>query len=228
MSNTTEAGRGCTSGDGARASIGTKIDACRTKAGDYGGARGFWPASNSLLAGENPTRCAAPHFAYPAPVRLLSVRHFYGSVPRLVRLLSPQGNVTRLPQTRPVRKAGRDDRHALRKTASVGRAPALGRTAPRTRPPRRTRLVHASGNPIMSNQIHGHDVLQIALDSSAPLTREALMAAMVERFGADAQYHTCSAESMDAEQLVALLVKRKKLHEVEGGFTTDPSRICKH
>lgn len=80
----------------------------------------------------------------------------------------------------------------------------------------------------MENRIHGHDVLDHMIASGATYTRESLAAAMRERFGTDARYHTCSAEGMTAEQLIAFLIARGKFCGSEAGFTVDPGRVCQH
>ncbi len=80
----------------------------------------------------------------------------------------------------------------------------------------------------MPQLIHGHDVMQMMIDSSKPFTREGLRDAMVARWGDDAQYHTCSVSGMSADGLIEFLAARGKFLDVEGGFVTDPSRICNH
>lgn len=57
---------------------------------------------------------------------------------------------------------------------------------------------------------------------------EALVAAIEERFGADARFHTCSAEGMDARHLVAFLTERGKFVPLDSGFNTSAEKICSH
>jgi len=59
-------------------------------------------------------------------------------------------------------------------------------------------------------------------------TRATLAAAIVERFGAETRFHTCSANNMTAEALVTFLANRGKFVEAEEGFKTAPERICAH
>jgi probable metal-binding protein len=80
----------------------------------------------------------------------------------------------------------------------------------------------------MENLIHGHDVLDYIIASGATYTRGTLAAAMRTRFGADARYHTCSAEGMTAEQLIEFLIARGKFCGSEAGFTVDTGRVCQH
>jgi len=80
----------------------------------------------------------------------------------------------------------------------------------------------------MTTQIHGHDVLDMMIASSATYTRASLVAAMQARFGPDARYHTCSADDMEAAQLVDFLAARGKFRGTEEGFTVAAERVCQH
>jgi probable metal-binding protein len=48
---------------------------------------------------------------------------------------------------------------------------------------------------------HGHDVLHFLLETEQALSREEILTQVTERFGANARFHTCSAEGMDVEAL---------------------------
>ncbi len=77
--------------------------------------------------------------------------------------------------------------------------------------------------------IHGHDVLNMMLEQAEGFPSvAALVAAIEDRFGAEARFHTCSAEGMDARHLVAFLTERGKFVPVEAGFNTSPEKICSH
>lgn len=79
------------------------------------------------------------------------------------------------------------------------------------------------------DSIHGHAVLEMMLETPEGFASEAaLTAAIVARFGADARFHTCSADDMDAATLVAFLAGRGKFVPVGEGFSTAPEKICAH
>lgn len=80
----------------------------------------------------------------------------------------------------------------------------------------------------MSESIHGHAVLNMMLDQGQAYSRDSLTTAIVERFGAEARFHTCSAEGMDAAALVAFLAEKGKFVETGLGFNTTPDHICAH
>lgn len=80
----------------------------------------------------------------------------------------------------------------------------------------------------MLNQIHGHDVMKMMLDSGQAYTKDSLSAAIVNRFGPEARFYTCSASDMTAAELVDFLAQREKFIEIEAGFNTAPEKICDH
>lgn len=81
----------------------------------------------------------------------------------------------------------------------------------------------------MSNSVHGHEVMHFMLEQGGQFTKESLVSAVVERFGAETRFHTCSAENMTAAQLVDFLEEKGKFVEsASGGFNTEPEKICAH
>lgn len=80
----------------------------------------------------------------------------------------------------------------------------------------------------MTDSIHGHEVMHLMLELGGTFTEASLQAAMATRFGADARYHTCSAEGMDAEALIAFLKAKGKFTSQPQGFQTSEERICQH
>lgn len=80
----------------------------------------------------------------------------------------------------------------------------------------------------MSDQVHGHEVMKMMIETGVAYTRSTLRDAMVERFGKEARYYTCSADSMTAEELIDFLEQRGKFVAAGDGMTTEPDRICNH
>jgi probable metal-binding protein len=80
----------------------------------------------------------------------------------------------------------------------------------------------------MSDQIHGHDVMQMMVESKDTYTKESLEAAIHQKYGADARFYTCSAEGMTAKELIEFLEKRGKFVSSTNGFSTEASKICSH
>ncbi len=80
----------------------------------------------------------------------------------------------------------------------------------------------------MPDSIHGHEVMHMMMESGAAYTVASLREAIEARFGPTTRFHTCSAENMTAEELVAFLAARGKFVPVGEGFTTGPDRMCSH
>lgn len=80
----------------------------------------------------------------------------------------------------------------------------------------------------MNHSIHGHEVMHFMLENSGNFTRQSLKEAIAQRFGNEARFHTCSAEGMDAEQLIDFLAAKGKFIDSGEGFNTQPEKICNH
>jgi probable metal-binding protein len=80
----------------------------------------------------------------------------------------------------------------------------------------------------MSESFHGHEVMFMMAESGKQFTRASLKAAIDEKFGADARFHTCSAQDMTAEQLIDFLDARGKFTGQAESFTADTEKVCNH
>ena len=80
----------------------------------------------------------------------------------------------------------------------------------------------------MSTQIHGHDVLDRLTASGRRFTRDGMVAFIRAEFGPEARFHTCSADGMDAAELVAFLAARGKFEGGDDALAPNPHRICQH
>lgn len=75
--------------------------------------------------------------------------------------------------------------------------------------------------------IHGHDVLHM-MDGNN-YTERSLLEAIEQKFGPDAQFHTCTKTSMNAKQLIEFLKLKGKFKPTdETKFTVDSKKICRH
>jgi len=77
-------------------------------------------------------------------------------------------------------------------------------------------------------QVHGHDVIAMMTASAQSYTRESLTRAIVERFGAAARFHTCSADGLTPGELIDFLEARGKFFPAGNGFVFNPDRVCRH
>ena len=74
---------------------------------------------------------------------------------------------------------------------------------------------------------HGHDVLHM-MEGNSYKTKEELVKAIIEHFGSEEEFHTCSREGMNATELVDFLTKKGKFIPATDGFTVDTAKICNH
>jgi probable metal-binding protein len=70
--------------------------------------------------------------------------------------------------------------------------------------------------------------MHMMLNSGVSYSRDSLHEAILERFGPDARFFTCSASQMTADALIDFLADRGKLVAGPAGFTTDPNKVCHH
>lgn len=75
-------------------------------------------------------------------------------------------------------------------------------------------------------QLHAHEVLFMMEGNR--YTEASLREAIINRFGKDQRFYTCSAEDMDADALIAFLKQKGKFMPMEEGFTVDMSKVCHH
>ncbi len=77
-----------------------------------------------------------------------------------------------------------------------------------------------------NGDIHGHEVMRMMLESGSSYSESSLEQAIIDRFGPDARFCTCSASGMTAEEVVQFLAARNKFVSMDDGFTTLPGKIC--
>lgn len=80
----------------------------------------------------------------------------------------------------------------------------------------------------MPGSVHGHAILNLLIEAREPLTRDALRQIAAEEFGPDARYHTCSADSMSFDDLIAFLCRRGKVTEQGGRLIVHAEEMCSH
>ncbi len=78
------------------------------------------------------------------------------------------------------------------------------------------------------NRIHGHEVMEMMIKSGKAYTADGLKNEIIETFGDEARFYTCSAENMNAVEIIRFLSGKGKFILSEEGFNTDPSKICDH
>ena len=59
-------------------------------------------------------------------------------------------------------------------------------------------------------------------------TEKSLLEAIIEKFGPEERFYTCSADNLTARGLIDFLKDRGKFMPAEDGFTVDESKVCNH
>ena len=59
--------------------------------------------------------------------------------------------------------------------------------------------------------IHGRNILNLVQEHGEPVSREELLTAIGNHFGGAARFHTCSAQDMNAVQLLDMFLEKGKL-----------------
>jgi len=80
----------------------------------------------------------------------------------------------------------------------------------------------------MEGSFHGHEVMQMMVQSGKHYTRASLIEDIEQNFGKEATFYTCSAFNMTAAELIDFLDSRGKILTMQDGFITDPDKICNH
>lgn len=75
-------------------------------------------------------------------------------------------------------------------------------------------------------KLHAHEVLDMM--GTKTYTEELLKKEILEKFGEDTLFYTCSAEDMNAEELIAFLKQKGKFKPQEDGFAFDETKRCNH
>ncbi len=77
-----------------------------------------------------------------------------------------------------------------------------------------------------SETIHGHEVLKLMVKAGGAWSREKLLRDIRSTFGTDARFHTCTEQSLNAEELLDFLQSRGKIENSSSGYRADEQKIC--
>lgn len=75
-------------------------------------------------------------------------------------------------------------------------------------------------------RLHAHEVLNMM--GTKTYTEDRLKKEIVDTFGPDTRFYTCSADNLDAEQLVEFLKQKGKFKPQDEGFAFDETKRCNH
>lgn len=75
-------------------------------------------------------------------------------------------------------------------------------------------------------QLHAHEVLHMMEGNS--YSEASLKEAIISKFGKEQRFYTCSAENMEADELIVFLKEKGKFMPSNDGFTVDVTKVCRH
>jgi len=75
-------------------------------------------------------------------------------------------------------------------------------------------------------QLHAHAVLHMMEGNN--YTETSLKEAVINKFGKEQRFYTCSAENMDIDTLIEFLRNKGKFISVNDEFTVDLTKVCNH
>lgn len=76
--------------------------------------------------------------------------------------------------------------------------------------------------------IHAHEILEMMIESGKTYSNESLSAEIVEVFGEDSTFHTCSGHGLDAHGIVEHLWGKGKFTGDAAAFVFLPASRCSH
>ncbi len=72
----------------------------------------------------------------------------------------------------------------------------------------------------MAEQIHGGEVKRMAMTSGKTYTRESLHKEIIDTFGEETRFFSCSAENMTADEIISFFEANGKLNLEDYSFKT--------
>ncbi len=77
-------------------------------------------------------------------------------------------------------------------------------------------------------QYHAHNVLELIHLHSGKYTEADIIDVINEHFGADARFYACSADNMDALQLMEFFHRKAKVKLADGKLQLNLDNVCNH
>ncbi len=77
-------------------------------------------------------------------------------------------------------------------------------------------------------EIHGHEVLEMMIESGHPYSNKSLEQAISLKFGSTARFFICSGGGMSANELIEALWAKGKFTGTTESFVFDPANRCNH
>ena len=76
--------------------------------------------------------------------------------------------------------------------------------------------------------VHAHEILEMMIKTEKRYSNESLAAEVLEAFGPEARFYTCSGMGLDHEEIVVHLWEKHKFTGTAEDFVFMPSSRCDH
>ena len=76
------------------------------------------------------------------------------------------------------------------------------------------------------NKIHGHEVMQKVCSLDKKMTRADVVAEVVNAFGANTEYYSCSADGLTADEIISFFESKGKFCFDTGYLALDAGGGC--
>ncbi len=80
----------------------------------------------------------------------------------------------------------------------------------------------------MSNEVHIHEIMKLMIDSGKNYTHASLKAAILQSFGEQATFCSCSMQGLNADQAIDFMEARGKFVPSNEGFSMPAENMCNH
>ncbi len=78
----------------------------------------------------------------------------------------------------------------------------------------------------MSDQIHGHTILNLVREQS--LTVDEVKQAISKEYGDSVLFHTCKLNELSLDEMLDFFLSKKKLLIEDGRLSVNSERVCNH
>lgn len=77
-------------------------------------------------------------------------------------------------------------------------------------------------------QVHGHELINLIIEQDKPMSLDDIKEMAENKIGKNAAYYTCSAESMNTDEMISFLLDRSKLVKKGDAYVIDTGEVCDH
>ncbi len=77
-------------------------------------------------------------------------------------------------------------------------------------------------------QVHGHELINLIIETRKALSLDEIRELAENNIGKEVSYYTCSADSMNTDEMISFLLNKQKLIGRNGAYMIDTGEVCDH